>query len=214
MTTEPAAPRPVVLVHGIWDSSDAFVPMAGWLRTRGFRPLAVDLTPSDGTVGLDELARQLAAFVDHQLPDGETFDLVGFSMGGLVGRYYVQRLGGAARVGRLITISAPHRGTCMAYASRNPASRQMRPRSAFLKDLNGDVALLARVRCASIWTPLDLMIVPAGSSRLGVGDHFRIPVVAHPLMLRDRRSLELVERLLRESVHQDTRVQDTRIQDA
>jgi triacylglycerol lipase len=194
----PARLRPVVLVHGIGDSSVVFAQMAGWLAARGFRPLGVDLTPSDGTVGLDELAQQVAAFAGRQLPDGETFDLVGFSMGGLVGRYYVQRLGGAERVDRLVTISAPHRGTYTAYAVRNAGSRQMRPGSAFLADLNGDVARLARTRVASIWTPLDLMIVPAKSSRLGHGDHFRVPVALHPWMLRSRRTFELVERLLRD----------------
>jgi triacylglycerol lipase len=186
----------VLLVHGIGDTSAVFARMAGWLEARGFRPLAVDLTPSDGTVGLDRLAQQVATFAGQHLADDETFDLVGFSMGGLVGRYYVQRLGGAERVDRLITISAPHRGTYTAYAMRNEGSRQMRPGSAFLADLNGDAAPLARVRVASIWTPLDLMIVPAGSSRHG--DQFRIPVVCHPWMLRSRRSFELVERLLRQ----------------
>jgi triacylglycerol lipase len=199
-------PRPVVLLHGIWDSSRAFAHLAARLRTGGFLPLAVDLTPSDGTAGLDELARQVAEFVGRHLAAETTFDLVGFSMGGLVGRYYVQRLGGAERVGRLITISAPHRGTYMAYASRNRGSRQMRPGSAFLRELNRDTALLGRVRVASIWTPMDLMIVPAVSSRLGVGDQFRIPVAAHPLMLRSRRSLELVERLLREPPPPDSSV--------
>ena len=171
--------------------------MARWLKPRGFRPLALDLTPSDGAVGLDDLAGQLRAFVEQHLSPEEQFDLVGFSMGGLVSRYYVQRLGGMERVGRLITISAPHRGTYWAYAVGNKGSRQMRPGSAFLEELNRDAGTLERVSFASIWTPLDLMIVPAGSSRLGVGEEFRIPVALHPWMLTSRRSLALVEKLLR-----------------
>ena len=106
--------RAVVLVHGIWDTSRVFRRMTRWLEDRGFRVLAVDLVPSDGTVGLDVLAGQLRDFVERKLAPGESFDLIGFSMGGLVSRYYVQRLGGMERVRRLITISAPHRGTLWA----------------------------------------------------------------------------------------------------
>lgn len=188
--------RSAVLVHGIFDTAKIFTFMARWLKDRGFQPLPLELTPSDGAVGLDQLAQQVATFVDQHVP-GEQFDLIGFSMGGLVSRYYVQRLGGMERVRRLITISAPHRGTYMACAMGNPASRQMRPGSAFLKELNRDADRLECVGFASIWTPFDLMIVPAESSRLGVGEEFRIPVALHPWMLRSRRCLELVAKLLR-----------------
>jgi len=189
--------RPVVLVHGIFDTSKIFTTMANWLKVRGFRPLAPNLIPSSGAVGVDALAAQIGPFVDRHLSPGQQFDLIGFSMGGLVSRYYVQRLGGMERVGRLITISAPHHGTYSAYILGNRGSKQMRPGSVFLNELNRDAALLDRVRFVSIWTPLDLMIVPAKSSRLGVGEEFRIPVALHPWMLRSKRILELVAKLLR-----------------
>jgi triacylglycerol lipase len=189
--------RPVVLVHGIFDTCKIFTTMANWLKIRGFRPLAVNLSPSSGATGLEALAAQIGPFADQRLPPGQRFDLIGFSMGGLVSRYYVQQLGGMGRVDRLITISAPHHGTYSAYLLDNQGSRQMRPGSVFLKELNRDAAQLERVRFASIWTPLDLMIVPANSSRLGVGEEFRIPVALHPWMLRSPRSLEVVAKLLR-----------------
>jgi triacylglycerol lipase len=189
--------RPVVLVHGIFDTSKIFDRMVSWLRTSGLRPLALNLIPSSGALGLDELAAQVGEFADRHLSPSEHFDLVGFSMGGLVSRYYVQRLRGIERVRRLITISTPHHGTFSAYALGNRGSRQMRPGSDFLRELNRDAALLERVRLASIWTPLDLMILPANSSRLGVGEEFSIPVALHPWMLRSKRVLEVVARLLR-----------------
>ena len=197
-TTGPAEKlRPVVLVHGIFDTSKIFTPMAKWLTKSGFRPLAPSLTPSNGTVGLDKLSAQLAAFVDQRLSPGQDFDVVGFSMGGLISRYYVQRLGGMGRVRRLITISSPHHGSYVAYTMRNHGTKQMRPGSAFLKDLNRDATTLERIRFASIWTPLDLMIMPANSSRLSVGEEFRILVALHPWMLRSGRVLNLVTGLLR-----------------
>ena len=170
--------------------------MANWLRQWGFRPYAPDLVPSSGSAGLDRLAKDLRTFVDTTLREDEQFDLIGFSMGGLISRYYVQRLGGMARVGRLITISTPHHGTYTAYALANRGSKQMRRGSEFLQDLNDDVAMLTRVRVASIWTPFDLMIVPARSSCLGIGEEISIPVLVHPWMLRDERCLAAVRRLL------------------
>ena len=172
--------------------------MARFLSEQGVRPLALDLVPSNGDLGLDALARQVTTFADERIPSGEQFDLVGFSMGGLVSRYYVQRLGGLERVTRVITISTPHFGTLWAHTARNPASRQMRRGSEFLAKLNRDTAMLERLRFASIWTPMDLMILPASSSRLGVGEDFRIPVALHAWMPGNRRCWELVARMLRQ----------------
>ena len=135
----------VVLVHGIWDTSAIFRPMEGVLTQSGFRPLTLNLKPSNGDVGLDHIALQVQEFVESKIPHGNQFDLVGFSMGGLVSRYYMQRLGGIERVRRLITISTPHQGTLWAHMVGNPGSRQMRPGSVFLSKLNHDAAMLERV---------------------------------------------------------------------
>lgn len=190
--------RSVVLVHGIWDTARIFQPLRHSLKASGFRPLAPDLTPSNGDLGMDHLARQLADFVEQQISPSEQFDLVGFSMGGLVSRYYAQRLGGIERIGRLITISTPHRGTLWAHAMGNPGSRQMRPGSAFLTDLNRDAAILERVGFASIWTPFDLMILPTSSSSLGMGSEFKIPVAFHAWMPKSLGCMNLILQLLQE----------------
>src|SRR5687768_8460910 len=101
--SSPAARNPVVLVHGIYSSGRDFTRLARHLRAEGHEVFMIDLSPNDGHAGLDELARQLADFTDAKLP-GRRFDLVGFSMGGLVSRYYMQRLGGAARVEHFVTL--------------------------------------------------------------------------------------------------------------
>jgi triacylglycerol lipase len=190
--------RPVVLVHGIFNSGAKFGPMAQFLSERGFRPLAPSLSPNSGKLGLDDLALQLRVFVDEQIPSGQPFDLIGFSMGGLVSRYYLQRLGGMERVRRFITISSPHHGSYWAYAIGNAACRQMRPGSLFLVDLNRDMKMLEHVRFVSLWSPMDLMILPASSSRLDVGEEVVLQVAAHPLMVTSRLSLELIVKLLQE----------------
>jgi len=113
-------------------------------------------------------------------------------MGGLVTRYYMQRLGGIDRVERYMTISAPHHGTWMAYLLLCRGGVQMRPSSTFLEDMNGDVEVLQQVNFTSIWTPYDFIIVPGRSSQMLLGKNVKLPVFAHAMMVRDARALEAV----------------------
>ncbi|MDA0268729.1 MAG: triacylglycerol lipase [Cyanobacteria bacterium] len=183
--------NPVLLVHGIGDTHRVFEPMTAYLSDRGWSVHTLDLVPNRGEVGLDQLALQVRDYVTAYLAE-QPFDLLGFSMGGIVSRYYLQRLGGLQPVQRFITLSSPHNGTLTAYARNRPGVKQMRPGSDLLQDLNRTLTDLEQVQFTSLWTPYDLMILPAHSSRLPVGQMGTIPALAHPLMLRDRRSLEAV----------------------
>ncbi len=188
--------RPVFLVHGFKDTGRKMARLARFLKMQGREAQAVTLHPSYGQIGIDELAGQLAEIIETQTDADQAVDLVGFSMGGLVCRYLVQRLGWGPRVGSLVTIASPHRGTWSAYMLSRPACRQMRPGSAFLRELNGDTSALERLRFLSLWTPLDLMILPATSSLLPVGERSRHWVVAHPLMVWQGSVCRAVQRFL------------------
>lgn len=189
--------NPVVLVHGITDTFAIFKTMTQQLERSGWQVYSLDLIPSNGDCELDQLAQQLANFVEYAIPADQPIDLVGFSMGGLVSRYYVQRLGGIDRVQRFVTISTPHNGTIAAHLSLRPGCLQMRPNSSFLNDLNRDVKMLDRINFTSIWTPLDGIIIPANSSVLPVGETIQIPVPLHAWMVSDKRAITLVAEALR-----------------
>ena len=75
------------------------------------------------------------------------------------------------------------RNTCPAELLRWPGVAQLRPGSAFLRNLNRDAQVLDRVRFTTIWTPLDLMVLPAASSRMPVGAETKLWVPFHPLMV-------------------------------
>jgi triacylglycerol lipase len=192
--------NPVLLVHGISDTEAVFQKMKNYLTHQGWSVYALNLEPNNGDVGLDALAQQVADYIVATFDPEQTIDLVGFSMGGIVSRYYVQRLGGMERVQRFITISSPHHGTVVAYGSWRPGCLQMRPHSEFLKDLNSDAVMLKQLNFTSIWTPYDLMIVPADSSQMPIGTQVIIPVASHPWMLTDSRSLAAVATALAEPV--------------
>ena len=184
--------NPLLLVHGINDTGAIFQRMAPYLTALGWSVYDLDLIPSNGDLGLDKLALQVADYVAATFAAEQPFDIVGFSMGGIVSRYYIQRLGGIDRVQRFITLASPHQGTWIAYGSQRPGCVQMRPGSAFLQDLNQDAAMLEQLNFTSIWTPYDLMIVPANSSVLPVGQDLQVPVLTHSWMLTDSSSLEVV----------------------
>lgn len=190
--------NPVLLVHGIWDTGKIFYLMAAYLRERGWSVYDLDLIPSNGDAGLEHLAQQVGNYVDRTFTSNTAIDLVGFSMGGIVSRYYVQRLGGVDRVQRLVTVSSPHNGTWVAYGSFRLGCIQMRPNSTFLRDLNQDTSQLEQLNFTSIWTPLDTMIVPANSSQLRVGREVKVWVPAHASMVTDLRSLDAIATSLAE----------------
>lgn len=188
-----SAPNPLLLVHGIHDTGRKFDRLARYLKAQGWSTIyCPDLTPNNGDLGLDELAQQLVVYVDTHIGQEQPFDLVGFSMGGIVSRYYVQRLGGLQRIQRFVTVSAPHHGTWLGYGRFNPGCAQMRPKSQFLAELNRDVEQLTTLTFTSLWTPYDLMILPANSSDLGVGETISLPVLTHPGMLNHPKSLAAI----------------------
>ena len=192
--------NPVLLVHGINDTGAVFNKMAFYLRQQGLSVHTVDLIPNNGSEVLEKLAQQVANYVNDTFEVARPVDIVGFSMGGIVSRYYIQRLGGINKVQRFITISSPHKGTIIAYGTWLAGAVQMRPNSDFINDLNADFKMLKQLNFTSIWTPYDLMILPATSSRLGIGKEVTIPVILHPLMLTDTRTLTIVADALREPV--------------
>ena len=155
----------------------------------------MDLVPSNEHAQLLELAKQVEkATVDL----GDQFDIVGFSMGALVSRVYLQLLGGvkSGRVRRFISISGPHQGTFMAYALPFAGVRDMRPGSALLEKLRKDDWGNVEVHC--LYTPWDASIVPAKSSILpGATSVTKFNVPLHRFMITDGRVLDHIAQLLR-----------------
>ena len=126
----------------------------------------------------------------------EPISIVAFSMGGLVSRYYLQNLGGAKRCEQLITISSPHNGTTAAWWYPSQGAREMRPKSAFLTELKRTEPKLGDMKITSYRTPMDLVILPADSSKWDRADHLTFPVLLHPLMLVSKPVMDDIEKRL------------------
>ncbi|MFM2199177.1 MAG: hypothetical protein RLZZ505_2609 [Verrucomicrobiota bacterium] len=193
---QPCQPRyeKVVLVHGILEDGLAFNSLRSRLENHGIQCHVPKLEPNDARDGIDQLAETLKEGIDKEFGPDERFAMVGFSMGGLVSRYYLQNLGGAERCEAFITVSSPHHGTKMAYAYPGKGARQMRPGSEFLKDLEASEDRLGDIPVVSYRTPMDLIILPTESSVWKRAENHSHPVILHPLMLHSKPVLDDIEK--------------------
>jgi triacylglycerol lipase len=176
-----------VLVHGINDTSSKFKTMQAAFERKGYRCIVPSLSPKNAFQGLEALAIQLKNIIDAEnKKNDDVYCLVGFSMGGLIARYYLQELEGAHSFHQFFSIATPHHGSLLAYLSKNKGVKQMRPGSEFLCNLKQSSNRLSRLPCYSYWTPYDLMILPASSSVWKKAENIKVKVLCHPLMVRNQ----------------------------
>jgi triacylglycerol lipase len=183
------APVPVLFVHGTDDTASSFLSMlqafedAGWSRERLY---AMSLHPQSGEVPIEVMAYQVAFSAEslRKRTRSERIDVVAFSQGALSTRYWLQFLGGRGRVRRFISIAGPHHGTWLAWLRGNPALEEMRPNSAFLRELNQDPDY-GDTEVFSFWTPWDGVVVPTSSTRLAGSHERRFLVPFHFAMPSD-----------------------------
>lgn len=188
----------VVLVHGFLDTDSCFKMLRRRLEERGFDCFVPSLKPNDGRGGLATLAARLKQDIDMRFGHSEPINVVGFSMGGLVSRQYLQELGGATRCENFITVSSPHHGTLTAFLYPSLGAKDMRPGSQFLDNLQKTQDRLEPIKITSYRTPMDLMILPAKSSIWDCAENLEFPVLMHPLMLISDPVLSDIEmRLMR-----------------
>ncbi|TRV75045.1 alpha/beta fold hydrolase [Streptomyces sp. 130] len=162
MDIPPTDRPPVVFLHGFIDNRSVFVLLRrslarhGWLHLESlnYSPLTSDIRTAAELLGRH--IEEICARTGHH-----RVDIVGHSLGGLIARYYVQRLAGDRRVRTLVTLGTPHAGTAVApLAGALPIVRQMREGSAPVEELRLP-APGCRTRFVSFWSELDRVIVPA-----------------------------------------------------
>lgn len=161
-----AAGTPILLVHGMVDNRSIFTLLRRGLRRRGFhRVLTLNYSPLTRDVRLAATALAIRVELLCEETGFERIHLVGHSMGGLIARYYVQRLGGDSRVHTLVTLGTPHSGTRAAALIPHSLARQLRPGSDLMLEL-AEPAPGCRTRMLSVWSDLDQLVVPRSNARV------------------------------------------------
>jgi pimeloyl-ACP methyl ester carboxylesterase len=164
-----AAGTPILLVHGFMDNRSVFAVFRRALRRRGFGvvhgvnySLLTALT-GDIRMAAHELRRHVERL--RERTGSDKVHVVGHSLGGLIARYYVQRLGGDEAVHTLVTLGSPHGGSATAYLLPTPLTRQLMPGSDLLTEL-AEPAPRCRTRFLVVWSRMDQLIVPQRNARL------------------------------------------------
>ncbi len=172
---------PILIIHGFLGTRGSMYLLERRLVEDGFVVVSFNL----GTLNVRDIRR--SAFLIHrkierilaQTPS-QRIDIIGHSMGGLIGLYYVKKLGGHARVRKLVMMGTPVRGTWAALAGVvtlglwSTSSWQLLPRSRFLDELaqgpmppNVEVHTIAAARD---W------VVPLSTTRLSGANAMTVPL--------------------------------------
>jgi len=122
-------PRPVVLVHGFtaeWQVWDAYLGANGYLAAQGLQGYAIGDGQAPGTMITGDLAAPLTRtntiaqnaeilgdYIRNvkQITGAEQVDLLVHSMGGIIARYYLDRLMPTRDVAQLIILGSPMGGS-------------------------------------------------------------------------------------------------------
>jgi triacylglycerol esterase/lipase EstA (alpha/beta hydrolase family) len=181
-----AHPYPVILVHGtLANMNDNWQAAAPILANHGYCVFAFNYGGSSatsdlqGTGDIAASAAQLATFVNTVLAatGAAKVDLVGHSQGGMMPRYYINFLGGAAKVATFVALAPSNYGTTLdgltvlgadigliepinsALATTCTACVQQEEGSAFLAKLNA-TPTVAGVNYTVIETRDDEVVTP------------------------------------------------------
>jgi triacylglycerol lipase len=162
---------PLVLVHGLWDTPALFNSLGRALGSR--REVLIPHLPHGlGVVPIEELGASLGQEIEKRFGPEQPIDVMGFSMGGLISRAWIQLLGGGQRVRRFTSVASPQQGTWAAqpWPGRLLASvGDMKVGSPFLQRLNSRPEELEGIDCCSLYCLADVMVVPGWSAVLPVG---------------------------------------------
>jgi pimeloyl-ACP methyl ester carboxylesterase len=172
---------PILIIHGFLGTRGSMYMLERRLVEDGFVVVSFNL----GTLNVRDIRR--SAFLIHrkierilaQTPS-QRIDIIGHSMGGLIGMYYVKKLGGHTRVRKLLMMGTPIRGTWAALVGVvtlglwSTSSWQLLPRSRFLDEL-AQGPIPAGVEIHTISAARD-WVVPLATTRLAGANAVTVPL--------------------------------------
>lgn len=182
-----AHPRPVVLVNGTFanqiDSWNAISPL---LKNNGYCVYTFEYGGTgfiEATGSIAASAGQLKTEVDSVLSrtGASKVDIVGWSQGGMMPRYYLKNLGGASKVNALVGLAPSNHGTTLdglatlagyfpgaldLVGAACPACQDQVRGSAFITALNAGGDTVPGVRYTVIQSRYDEVVTPYTSAFL------------------------------------------------
>jgi triacylglycerol lipase len=173
---------PVVLVHGLGGNRGCFTPLRMFLRAVGFARVYSFGYESQA---IPEVSASLVEFVHEILETtGESqVDIVAHSLGGVVSRYAIQRLGLARQTRTLVTLASPHQGTFVARYLNTPQVNALRPESELLRELNEGGLRGLGVRFVAMYSDRDIYVLPKEHMTHPDAENIFLPGLSHSQFL-------------------------------
>ncbi len=187
--------RPIVLVHGLWNTPDLFEHLIDHLNQPSNLLMAPFLPHYLGRVGIRDLAFELDKQIKERFGNDVPIDLIGFSMGGLIARVWIQEMKGFTRTIRFFSIGCPHKGTLTAQLVPGflfAGIADMKLQSDLIKSLEISSDNLQEIRCKSFFSLWDLMVFPGYRAVLPFGTSIAVPVFTHKGLIKNSKSIEMI----------------------
>ena len=184
--------RPIVLIHGLWNTSEIFKYLIEKLNQYKVDYFAPTLYHDFGKVSIFNLTTILDELILKKYGPIKEIDILGFSMGGIIGRCWIKKFNGYKRTNKFISVGSPHNGTVLAQLVPSYPFKgisEMKINSKLLNELSKLDYLLENIQCKSFYTNWDLMVVPGWRAHLPIGKKSSIKIFKHRNLMRNSISL-------------------------
>ena len=192
--------NPIILIHGLWNTSSIFSLISSKLDEKEVEYFAPTLNHAFGMTSIVELTNLIDQLIVEKYGLEQEIDILGFSMGGIIGRYWINKFNGHKRTKRFITIGSPHNGTLTSQLVPKYPFRgisEMKINSSLLRDLANYDYFLNDIDCISFFTYWDLMVFPGWRANLNVGEKISLNIFKHRNLVRNPVAVErIIERIM------------------
>ena len=187
--------NPIILIHGLWNTSSIFSSITSKLDDIGIEYFAPTLKHSFGMTSIIDLTNILKEVILEIYGFEKELDILGFSMGGVIGRYWIQKFNGYKRTRRFISVGSPHKGTLIAQLVPKYPFRgisEMKINSNFLRELEKNDFFLHDIECINFFTYWDLMVFPGWWTNLNLGKKISVKVFKHRNLVKNKYVVEKI----------------------
>ena len=148
-----------------------------------------------GQISIVDLAESLDELITKKYSNESEIDILGFSMGGIIARYWIKKLNGYLKTKRFISVGSPHSGTLTAqFVPRNlfKGISEMKINSPLLRELSDYDYLLKEIDCLSFYTRWDFMVFPGWRAHLPMGRKYKLNIYKHRNLVRNPRAIDSI----------------------
>ena len=187
---------PIVMIPGYTMNRGYLYPYGKGLQNKGYN--VYFFSPKKIFTSIEDIAKDLEEKINSVMNETgkDKVILIGHSMGGLLARYYVQRLSGEEHVEKIITVATPHFGTKLAPFGFGKNAREMEVNSDFIKELNRDIEpYVEKIGFLAIVSKADNMVLPYKSGILKGADLYMVDNLGHNALML---SFEIFGKILNE----------------